>query len=61
MISNAGKAVIPQSEDERTGLSRRKRRYRRALSPQATGRFIGDLLWLATIAFVFAILTGIVH
>jgi hypothetical protein len=22
---------------------------------------IGDLLWLATIAFVFAILTGVVH
>jgi hypothetical protein len=22
---------------------------------------VGDLLWLATIAFVFAILTGVVH
>jgi len=26
-----------------------------------SGALIGGLLWLATIAFVFAILTGLVH
>jgi len=29
-------------------------------SRRTAGRFVGDVLWLATIAFVFAIITGIV-
>jgi len=27
----------------------------------SSGSLVGDLLWLATSAFVFAIITGVVH